>query len=124
MAEQLALRVLASVLAHLDADPDDTARYAPNLSAWVRERIGQIEALISPEFLAYSASSAMVDFNERRAGATSGGGYSYHDEAPRCGSGRSTAPRGWPVRRARSELAIAAGHAPGIEDDADDPMAS
>ncbi len=125
VAEQLALRArLARVLAHLDADPDDTARYAPNLSAWVRERIGQIEALISPEFLAYSASSAMVDFNERRAGATSGGGYSYHDETPPLRFWSIDRTTGLARAQSPLELAIAAGHAPGIEDDADDPMAS
>jgi hypothetical protein len=121
VAEQLALRArLASVLAHLQADPDDAARYAPNLTAWIRERIGQIEALISPEFLAYSGSSAKVDFNERRAAAASDGGYSYYDETPRLlfwSIDRTTE-----LARAQSPLewAIAAGYAPGIEDDPDE----
>jgi hypothetical protein len=63
--EQLTQRVkLTAVLHHLEnAAPDDAARVSA-MVIWIRQRLKQIDALISPHFLDISARSSKVDFAE------------------------------------------------------------
>lgn len=55
---------LSAVLAHLDQPAVDGKNPAENISAWIRRRIQQIDALTSPEFLDLSARSAKLGFVE------------------------------------------------------------
>ncbi|MCE6075333.1 hypothetical protein FS799_10755 [Agrobacterium vitis] len=63
--EQLTQRdKLTAVLSHLEnAAPEDVARVT-SMTTWVRQRLKQIDALISPHFLDISARSSKVDFAE------------------------------------------------------------
>lgn len=63
--EQLTQRdKLTAVLRHLEkATSEDTARVS-TMTTWVRQRLKQIDALISPHFLDISARSSKVDFAE------------------------------------------------------------
>ncbi|TMJ49947.1 MAG: hypothetical protein E6G85_19800 [Alphaproteobacteria bacterium] len=63
--EQLVQRSkLSVVLAHLENFTGDEASFAGEISAWIRRRVQQIDALTSPQFLDISARSAKVDFSE------------------------------------------------------------
>lgn len=63
--EQLTQRdKLTAVLCHLEnATTEDAARVSA-MTTWVRQRLKQIDALISPHFLDISARSSKVDFAE------------------------------------------------------------
>jgi hypothetical protein len=63
--EQLTQRdKLTAVLSHLEnATSEDAARVSA-MTTWVRLRLKQIDALISPHFLDISARSSKVDFAE------------------------------------------------------------
>lgn len=63
--EELAQRdKLTTVLIHLEnATSEDAARVSV-MTTWVRQRLKQIDALISPHFLDISARSSKVDFAE------------------------------------------------------------
>ncbi|MUO80577.1 hypothetical protein GOZ80_07845 [Agrobacterium vitis] len=64
--EQLTQRdKLTAVLSHLEnvTSDDDVARVS-SMTTWVRQRVKQIDALISPHFLDISARSSKVDFAE------------------------------------------------------------
>jgi len=63
--EQLVLRAkLSAVLAHLESDTSEDTRQTEAIVAWLRRRLRQIDALISPRFLNISARSSKVDFEE------------------------------------------------------------
>jgi hypothetical protein len=63
--EQLTQRAkLSAVLAHLESAPGDDADRVEAMLAWVRRRLRQIDALISPLFLDISARSAKLVFEE------------------------------------------------------------
>ncbi len=63
--EQLVLRAkLSAVLAHLESDTSEDTRQTEAIAAWLRRRLRQIDALISPCFLDISARSSKVDFEE------------------------------------------------------------
>lgn len=69
--EQLLLHAkLSSVLAHLDAAED--AKPIKDQREWVRLRLRDVEALISPRFLELSARSAKVGFSEKDQEASEG----------------------------------------------------
>lgn len=75
---------LATVLAHLDTFTADDAKPAQGISAWIRRRIQQINALVSPDFLDLSARSAKLEFSERAHDDRSeepAGYYGYHSIA-------------------------------------------
>jgi hypothetical protein len=76
--EQLVRRSkLSMVLAHLENFKSDVANPACQISAWIRRRVQQIDALTCPEFLDISARSAKVDFAEAtRDSAEEPAGYS------------------------------------------------
>src|SRR5690606_38893219 len=62
---QLALREkLKTVLAHLESAAGDDAKLAAPMAAWLRRRIRQIDALISPCFLDLSARTVELAFDE------------------------------------------------------------
>ncbi|TIV73129.1 MAG: hypothetical protein E5V89_01870 [Mesorhizobium sp.] len=74
--EQLAQRAkLTAVLSHLESAAGDEARRMGPMLAWVRRRLHQIDALISPLFLDISATFAKIDFDEPRAEIKGAGGY-------------------------------------------------
>jgi hypothetical protein len=63
--EQLVQRSkLSMVLNHLESFTGDDARLASTISAWMRRRIQQVDALTSPQFLDLSARLAEIDFDE------------------------------------------------------------
>jgi hypothetical protein len=71
--EQLLQRSkLSLVLDHLESFTADKAQPAGSISAWVRRRIQQIDALTSPQLLDISARFAKVDFAEATAENTGG----------------------------------------------------
>lgn len=76
--DQLAHREkLTAVLTHLkNATSEDAARVSA-IATWIRQRLKQIDALISPHFLDISARSSQVDFTEPdpEKEAESGSGY-------------------------------------------------
>ncbi|QPF83948.1 hypothetical protein IC762_30560 [Bradyrhizobium genosp. L] len=91
--EQLVERSkLSAVLAHLEQLGMDGENPAENISAWIRRRIQQIDALISPEFLDLSARSAKLGFVEppKDSDREYAGGYYAYSSALACNSGRST----------------------------------
>ncbi|MDF0495749.1 hypothetical protein [Bradyrhizobium yuanmingense] len=55
---------LAAVLAHLESSAVTGENRAKSISAWIRRRIQQIDALTCPEFVDLSARSAKLDFVE------------------------------------------------------------
>ncbi|MBR1252282.1 hypothetical protein JQ634_01035 [Bradyrhizobium sp. AUGA SZCCT0240] len=55
---------LSAVLSYLKTSMAEDANCAQGMSAWIRRRIQQIDALTSPEFLDLSARSAKLDFVE------------------------------------------------------------
>jgi hypothetical protein len=58
---------LAAVLAHLEAaDPAEPGR-GTAMASWVRRKVAEIDALLSPAFLALSARSARLEFDEAQA---------------------------------------------------------
>ena len=62
--EQLVQRSkLSMVLTHLESFTGDEARLASTISAWMRRRIQQVDALTSPQFLDLSARLAKIDFD-------------------------------------------------------------
>lgn len=63
--EQLTHRdKLNAVLAHLEnTTPEDVGRMSA-MATWIRQRLKQIDALVSPHFLDISARSSKVDFDE------------------------------------------------------------
>lgn len=76
--EQLVQRSkLSMVLTHLESFTGDEARLASTISAWMRLRIQQVDALTSPQFLDLSARLAKVDFGDaaRENGAEEPGRY-------------------------------------------------
>jgi hypothetical protein len=60
---------LSAVLVHLENTAGDEPRRTDAVVAWLRRRLRQIDALISPRFLDISARSAKVEFDEMDAGA-------------------------------------------------------
>lgn len=63
--EQLAQRdKLTAVLRHLENATSEDATRVSTMTTWVRQRLKQIEALISPHFLDISARSSKLDFAE------------------------------------------------------------
>ena len=63
--EQLVQRSkLSMVLTRLESFTGDEARLASTISAWMRRRIQQVDALTRPQFLDLSARLAKVDFGE------------------------------------------------------------
>lgn len=71
---------LAAVLAHLESSAVTGENRAKSISAWIRRRIQQIDALTCPEFVDLSARSAKLGFKERLTdsnGADPGGYYGY-----------------------------------------------
>ncbi|MBR0724182.1 hypothetical protein [Bradyrhizobium manausense] len=53
---------LSIVLSHLETAMAEDINRAQTITAWIRRRIQQIDALISPEFLDLSARTAKLDF--------------------------------------------------------------
>ncbi|WP_038966954.1 hypothetical protein [Bradyrhizobium diazoefficiens] len=76
---------LSAVLAHLDHPAMDGRNPAENISAWIRRRIQQIDALTSPEFLDLSARSAKLGFVEppKGSGSEYAGAYYAYPSPPR-----------------------------------------
>lgn len=76
--EQLTIRSkLSMVLAHLENLKGDEAKLASEISTWIRRRIQQINAVLSPRFLDISARSAEAGFAEVAPGnAAEPAGYS------------------------------------------------
>jgi hypothetical protein len=64
---------LSTVLAYLEGAVGDDAKRISAVAAWVRRRIQQIDALISPLFLDISARSAKIDFEEPTGDAANNG---------------------------------------------------
>ena len=63
--EQLILRdKLTAVLSHLEKATSEDAARVSIMTTWVRQRLKQVDALISPHFLDISARSSKVDFAE------------------------------------------------------------
>lgn len=63
--EQLTQRdKLNAVLRHLEMATSEDAARVSTMTTWVRQRLKQIDALISPHFLDISARSSKVDFAE------------------------------------------------------------
>ncbi|MFG1307053.1 hypothetical protein V5F34_23285 [Xanthobacter autotrophicus] len=63
--EQLTQRnKLTAVLCHLENATSEDAARVKAMTIWVRQRLKQIDALISPHFLDISARSSKVDFTE------------------------------------------------------------
>lgn len=70
VAGKLAERArLAAVLQHLEASSGDGEERLAEMAAWVRRRIAELDALLSPLFLDLSARHARIDFDEVRAAA-------------------------------------------------------
>lgn len=80
--EQLTQRdKLTAVLHHLEnATPEDAARVS-TMAIWVRQRLKQIGAMISPHFLDISARSSKVDFAEPDADQEAERGSYYYSPA-------------------------------------------
>ena len=77
--QQLADRSkLAGVLAHLDSGSPEAAKQVEDMAGWLRGRIEEIDALLSPLFLELSARSAKIDFNEACASAAAETTYTYY----------------------------------------------
>ena len=76
---------LSAVLTHLETATTDGPNRAKSISAWIRRRIQQVDALTSPEFLDLSARSAKLGFVEPPndpSGAAVDGYYSYRSSTP------------------------------------------
>lgn len=76
--EQLAQRLkLATVLAHLENTTSNSEARVTAMTTWIRQRLKQIDALVSPRFLDISARSSKVDFVEPdpEKETENGGGY-------------------------------------------------
>ncbi|RWD31310.1 MAG: hypothetical protein EOS22_04615 [Mesorhizobium sp.] len=81
--EQLAQRAkLTAVLSHLESATGDEARRIGPMLAWVRRRLHQVNALISPLFLDISATFAKIEFEEPRADAEIEGSGGYFSSSP------------------------------------------
>lgn len=76
---------LTTVLAHLEQTATEGKNRTVSLSAWLRRRIQQIDALTSPEFLDLSARSAKLGFVEppKDPGSEYASGYYPYPSAPR-----------------------------------------
>lgn len=76
---------LTTVLAHLEQTATEGKNRTESLSAWIRRRIQQIDALTSPEFLDLSARSAKLGFVEPPSDSDSehAGRYYAYPSAPR-----------------------------------------
>lgn len=76
---------LTTVLAHLEQTATEGTKRTESLSAWIRRRIQQIDALTSPEFLDLSARSAKLGFVEppEDPGSEYASGYYAYPSAPR-----------------------------------------
>jgi len=75
--EQLTHRAkLTAVLTHLENTTSEDAARVSTMSTWIRQRLMQIDALVSPHFLDISARSSKIDFAEPNPDkAESGNGY-------------------------------------------------
>lgn len=76
--EQLTHRdKLTAVLTHLENATSEDAARVSDMASWIRQRLKQIDALVSPHFLDISARSSKVDFAEPdpEKEAESGSGY-------------------------------------------------
>lgn len=73
------------MLAHLEQTATEGTNRTESLSAWIRRRIQQIDALTSPEFLDLSARSAKLGFVEppKDPGSEYASGYYAYPSAPR-----------------------------------------
>lgn len=81
--EQLAQRAkLTAVLSHLENATGDEARRMGPMLAWVRRRLHQVDALISPLFLDISATFAKIKFEEPPADGEIGGSGGYFSYSP------------------------------------------
>lgn len=106
---------LTKVLTHLEATEPEEMHRIMSMAAWVRIRIKQIEALLSPVFLDISARSAEVEYDEAQAaaGPRGDGEHRYYV--------RSAALQFWSINdqthmatgQSAYEWAIAAGHLAG-----------
>ena len=76
---------LTTVLAHLEQTATEGTNRTESLSAWIRRRIQQIDALTSPEFVDLSARSAKLGFVEppKDAGSEYASGYYAYPSTPR-----------------------------------------
>ncbi|WP_375790693.1 hypothetical protein ACE102_25440 [Bradyrhizobium sp. vgs-9] len=76
---------LTTVLAHLEQSAAKGEDRTASLSAWIRRRIQQIDALTSPEFLDLSARSAKLGFVEppKGVGSEYASGYYAYPPTPR-----------------------------------------
>ena len=75
--EQLMHRAkLTAVLAHLENTTSEDAARVSTMATWIRQRLKQVDALVSPHFLDISARSSKIDFVEPDPDkAESGSGY-------------------------------------------------
>jgi hypothetical protein len=81
--EQLTHRVkLTSVLAHLENTTSEDAARVSTMATWIRQRLKQIDALVSPHFLDISARSSKVDFAEPDPDKEAESGSSYFGYSP------------------------------------------
>lgn len=69
---------LSAVLTHLKTAKTEDPSRAKSIAAWIRRRIQQVDALISPEFLDLSARSAKLGFAEPPSDHNSGGASGYY----------------------------------------------
>jgi hypothetical protein len=116
--EQLAERAkLSAVLAHLESVSNDEARRTEAMTAWVRRRLRQIDALIRPLFLDTSARFVEVDFGEQstEAGAEGAGRYVYYSRPVELRFGRSTRKKGLATSRTALQWLVQAGFASELE---------
>lgn len=75
---------LTAVLAHLEQSSAEGKNHTESISAWIRRRIRQIDALTSPEFLDLSARSAKLGFVEppKDPGSEYASGYYAYPSVP------------------------------------------
>lgn len=100
--EQLTQRdKLTAVLTHLEKTTSENAARVSAMTTWVRQRLKQIDALISPHFLDISARSSKVDFAEPDPEEEAERGSFYYSPPSISNSGLSTTQRGWPPRARR-----------------------
>jgi len=117
--EQLVERSkLSVVLAHLDQPAMDGKNPAENISAWIRRRIQQIDALTSPEFLDLSARSAKLGFVEPPKDSDNeyAGGYYAYPSTPRLQLWSIDEEKEFATSTGPLEWAIHAGLLPASED--------
>jgi predicted nucleic acid-binding protein len=121
--EQLAQRAkLTAVLAHLESASGDEARRMDPMVAWVRRRLQQVDALISPLFLDISATFAKIEFEEPRADGEieSSGGYFSYSPSVELQLWSIDEEKGLATSRTDLQWAVDAGLVPGLKADTTD----